>query len=235
MRVRVKICCISSPDEARLAVDAGADVLGLVSAMPSGPGPIGEDEIAEIVAGVPPGVATMLLTCRTDGAGIVAQLRRTRASIVQLVDEVPAATYRVLRDLAPSVRIVQVIHVTGAAALDDALAAAPHVDALLLDSGNPALAVKELGGTGRVHDWRTSARIRAASPVPVWLAGGLHSGNVAEAIAQVRPFGVDVCSGVRASGRLDAERLRGFVAAVQRVDVHERMQGAAFGVQPFEA
>jgi phosphoribosylanthranilate isomerase len=215
MRVRVKICCISSPDEARAAVDAGADVLGLVSAMPSGPGPIGEDEIAEIVAGVPPGVATMLLTSRTDGAGIVAQLRRTRASIVQLVDEVPTATYRVLRDLAPSVRVVQVIHVTGPASLDDALAAVPHVDALLLDSGNPSLAVKELGGTGRVHDWRTSARIRAASPVPVWLAGGLHAGNVAEAIGRVRPFGVDVCSGVRSAGRLDGERLRAFVAAVQ--------------------
>jgi phosphoribosylanthranilate isomerase len=84
MRVRVKICCISSPHEARQAVAAGADVLGLVSAMPSGPGPIGEDAIAEIVTGVPPGVATMLLTSRTDGAGIVTQLRRTRASVVQL-------------------------------------------------------------------------------------------------------------------------------------------------------
>ena len=221
MRVRVKICCISSPHEARQAVAAGADVLGLVSAMPSGPGPIGEDAIAEIVTGVPPGVATMLLTSRTDGAGIVTQLRRTRASVVQLVDEVPVATFRILRDLAPSVRIVQVIHVTGPASLDDALLAAPHVDALLLDSGNPSLMVKELGGTGRVHDWRTSARIRATSPVPVWLAGGLHAGNVAEAIHQVRPFGVDVCSGVRAGGQLDAERLRAFVAAVQEAGVAE--------------
>lgn len=221
MRVRVKICCISSPHEAHLAVEAGADVLGLVSAMPSGPGTIGEDAIAEIVAGVPPGVATMLLTSRTDGASIVAQLRHTRASVVQLVDEVPAVTYRLLRDLAPSVRVVQVIHVTGPASLDDALLAAPHVHALLLDSGNPSLEVKELGGTGRVHDWRTSARIRAASPVPVWLAGGLHAGNVAEAIQQVRPFGVDVCSGVRTAGRLDGERLRAFVQAVQEAGVAE--------------
>ena len=214
MRIRVKICCISSPLEARDAVAAGADVLGLVSAMPSGPGPIEEDAIAEIVAGVPPGVATMLLTSRTDGPGIVAQLRRTRASIVQLVDEVPTLTYRILRDLAPSVRVVQVIHVTGPAVLDEALAVAPHVDALLLDSGNPSLEVKELGGTGRVHDWRTSARIRAAVPVPVWLAGGLHAGNVAEAVQQVRPFGVDVCSGVRTAGRLDTEKLQAFVQAV---------------------
>lgn len=221
MRVRVKICCISSPLEARDAVAAGADVLGLVSAMPSGPGPIEEEAIAEIVAGVPPGVAAMLLTSRTDGPGIVAQLRRTRAGIVQLVDEVPTVTYQILRDLVPNVRVVQVIHVTGPAVLDEALAVASHVDALLLDSGNPSLTVKELGGTGRVHDWRTSARIRAAAPVPVWLAGGLQAGNVAEAIQQVRPFGVDVCSGVRSAGRLDAERLRAFVAAVQEAGVVE--------------
>lgn len=224
MRVRVKICCIASPAEARLAWREGVDVLGLVSAMPSGPGPIGEDEIAEIVRDVPPGVATMLLTSRSDGAGIVAQLRRTRAGVVQLVDEVPVATYKVVRDLAPNVKIVQVIHVTGPASLDDALAAAPHVDALLLDSGNPSLAVKELGGTGRVHDWKTSARIRRASPVPVWLAGGLRADNVAEAIGTVRPFGVDVCSGVRSEGRLDRSRLRAFVRAVQ--DAEEAVMAA---------
>ena len=214
MRVRMKVCCIASSDEARLAWTAGVDVLGLVSAMPSGPGPIEEEAIAEIVGVVPPGVTTMLLTSRTDGAGIVAQLRRTRASAVQLVDAVPTATYKLLRDLAPSVKLVQVIHVTGVASVDDALAVAPHVDALLLDSGNPSLQVKELGGTGRVHDWRVSARIRAAAPVPVWLAGGLHAGTVGEAVRAVQPFGVDVCSGVRTSGQLDAEKLEAFVAAV---------------------
>ena len=226
MRVRVKICCVASPAEARLAWSVGADVLGLVSEMPSGPGPIGEDEIADIVATVPPGVTTMLLTSRRDGAGIVAQLRRTRSAAVQLVDAVPTVTYKVLRDLAPTVRIVQVVHVTDAMALDEALAVAPHVDALLLDSGNPSLRVKELGGTGRVHDWRVSARIRAASPVPVWLAGGLSAANVAEAVQQVRPFGVDVCSGVRTVGQLDEEKLRAFVAAVGECGV----PGSGFGV-----
>jgi phosphoribosylanthranilate isomerase len=227
MRVRLKICCIASPAEARLAWGAGADILGLVSAMPSGPGPIEEDEIAEIVLGVPPGVATMLLTSRTDGAGIVAQLRHTRAGIVQLVDEVPVATYKVLRDLAPGVKLVQVIHVTGMASLDEAMEAATHVDALLLDSGNPSLAVKELGGTGRVHDWRVSARIRAASPKPVWLAGGLNVGNVAEAIQQVRPFGVDVCSGVRTDGRLDEGKVGAFVAAVREAELEARRVASA--------
>ena len=227
MRTRIKICCISSPDEARLAWSAGVDVLGLVSAMPSGPGPIEEEEIAEIVATVPPGVTTMLLTSRTDGAGIVAQLRRTRAGAVQLVDAVPPATIKVIRDLAPNVRVVQVIHVADAASVDEALAVAPLVDALLLDSGNPSLAVKELGGTGRVHDWRLSARIAVASPVPVWLAGGLNAGNVAQAIRQVRPFGVDVCSGVRTAGQLDEEKVRAFVGEVRESGIGSREWGEA--------
>ena len=218
MRVRVKICCISSPDEARVAWREGVDVLGLVSAMPSGPGPIAEDEIADIVATVPPGVTTMLLTSRGDGAGIVAQLRRTRAGVVQLVDDVPTATYKVLRDVVPNVKIVQVVHVSGPASLDDALAVAEHVDALLLDSGNPRLAVKERGGTGRVHDGSLSRAIRESAGVPVFLAGGLRAENVGDAIAAVAPFGVDVCSGVRSEGRLDRSKLRAFVRAVQEAD-----------------
>jgi phosphoribosylanthranilate isomerase len=89
------------------------------------------------------------------------------------------------------------------------------VDALLLDSGNPSLATKELGGTGRAHDWAVSRRIRDAVGVPVYLAGGLNPQNVRKAIAQVQPFGVDVCSGLRTDGRLDAVKLEEFMRAVQ--------------------
>ena len=215
--MRLKICCISSLAEARLAIDAGAHAIGLVSAMPSGPGPIDEALIAGISAKVPPGVSTFLLTSRTDAEGILAQLRRTRAGVVQLVDSVSRDVYAALRDGAPSVRVVQVIHVRDDDAVQEALEAAPHVDALLLDSGNPTLAVKELGGTGRVHDWRVSRAIRDASPVPVWLAGGLRADNVAEAIAAVEPFGLDVCSGVRTDGRLDPAKLESYVEAVRSV------------------
>ena len=215
--MRLKICCISSPAEARLAIEAGAHALGLVSAMPSGPGPIDEAAIAEISARVPPGIATFLLTSRTDAAGILAQLRRTRAGVVQLVDRVPTDVYAALRDGAPSVRLVQVIHVRDEDAVREAMEAAEHVDALLLDSGNPTLAVKELGGTGRVHDWKVSRAIRDASPVPVWLAGGLRADNVVAAIAAVEPFGLDVCSGVRTDGRLDPAKLDAYVNAITSV------------------
>lgn len=212
---RIKICCIGSIDEAWLAINHGASALGLVSAMPSGPGVIDEQRIAEIAARAPPGVASFLLTSRTDAAGIIAQQQRTRVNTLQLVDRPQPGVYAELRRRLPGIAIVQVIHVTSEASLAEARAVAGEVDALLLDSGNPALAVKELGGTGRVHDWQVSRAIRQAVDVPVFLAGGLHAENVAEAIARVGPFGVDLCSGVRTGGALDPAKLSAFVAAVR--------------------
>lgn len=212
---RIKICCIASVDEARLAIAAGASALGLVSAMPSGPGVISEDRIAQIAAAVPRTVQTFLLTAHQRAADIVAQHARCGTTTLQLVDHVPPDELRKLRDALPGVPLVQVVHVVGAPSLAEAVAAASWVDAILLDSGNPALAVKELGGTGRTHDWSWSRRIRDAVERPLYLAGGLHAGNVGDAVAQVQPFGLDVCSGVRRDGRLDAERLHGFVRAAQ--------------------
>jgi len=216
---RIKICCISSEAEARDAVAAGVAALGLVSAMPSGPGVIGEDEIAQIAAGVPPGVASFLLTSALDADAILAQQRRCRTSTLQLVDAVAPGTHAALREALPGVAIVQVIHVSGQESVDEAIGAARHVDAILLDSGNPGLATKELGGTGRTHDWDLSRQIRDAVDRPVYLAGGLSADNVDLAIRAVRPFGVDVCSGVRTDGRLDPERLARFVQAVARADL----------------
>ncbi len=215
MGARIKVCCIQDPAEVRLAIDAGVDALGLVSAMPSGPGVIADAAIAAIAASVPSDIATFLLTSRQAPDALVAQIEACRPSTVQLCDTVPMEAYAALRASFPSLYIVQVIHVLGAAAVAEAIMAAPHVDALLLDSGNPALATKELGGTGRTHDWAVSRTIVDAVPVPVFLAGGLHAGNVPDALQAVRPYGVDVCSGVRTGGRLDPTRLDAFVRAVR--------------------
>ena len=214
MRPRVKVCCIGSVEEARAAVECGAAAVGLVSEMPSVPGVISEELIAEVAARVPPPIATFLLTCRQDAASIIGQQRRCRVNTLQLCDRVPAEVYGGLRAALPGVSLVQVVHVRGEESFAEALAAARHADALLLDSGNQSLAVKELGGTGRTHDWRVSRRIVEASPVPVFLAGGLRPENVAEAVGTVRPFGLDVCSGVRTDGRLDGGKLRRFFAHV---------------------
>ncbi len=211
---RVKICCIGSLEEAQMAIAAGASALGLVSEMPSGPGVIKESVITSIAQSVPPGVATFLLTSKRNSAEIIAQQRRMRTNTLQLVDSVPRDTYAALREALPGIGIVQVIHVRGKESLEEAVHVAPHVDALLLDSGNPSLTVKELGGTGRVHDWSVSRRIRERSEKPVFLAGGLTPGNVREAVDIVQPFGVDLCSGVRTNGLLDKAKLDAFFAAL---------------------
>ena len=212
---RVKICCIASEEEAALAVRMGASALGLVSRMPSGPGPIPESRIRDIARTVPPGVATFLLTSETTAEPIIAQQRYCGANTLQLVDEVAPGVYSALRDALPGIRIVQVIHVRDEAALAESRQLSPLVDAILLDSGNPSLSIKELGGTGRAHDWAVSRKIRDTVQVPVYLAGGLNPGNVGKAIAQVQPFGVDVCSGLRTEGRLDATKLEQFMRAVR--------------------
>jgi len=212
---RVKVCCIASEAEAALAVRMGASAVGLVSKMPSGPGPIAESRIRDIARTVPPGVATFLLTSETTAEPIIAQQRYTGANTLQLVDSVAPAVYAALRDALPSVKIVQVVHVRDDGALAEAIQLSPLVDAILLDSGNPSLSIKELGGTGRAHDWVVSRKIRDAVQVPVYLAGGLNPGNVGKAIAQVQPFGVDVCSGLRTDGRLDASKLERFMRAVR--------------------
>ena len=212
---QLKVCCIASIAEAERAVAHGASALGLVSAMPSGPGVVGDDVIREVAEWARGRARSFLLTSRTRAEAIAEQVESLQPDTVQLVDALPEGTHAELRRLAPQVRLVQVIHVRDASDVDDALRIAPLVDALLLDSGNPALAVKELGGTGRTHDWRLSAQIVRQSPVPVWLAGGLRAENVAQAIATVRPHGLDVCSGVRRDGNLDQVRLAALVAAMR--------------------
>ena len=211
---RVKICCMASVEEAWLAIDHGASALGLVSAMPSGPGPIPEELIAEIAAKIPPGVSSFLLTCHQDADAIIDQQRRLRVNTIQICDRLPGGSYQRLREALPGVSLVQVVHVTGPESVDEAIAIAPEVDAILLDSGNQSLPIKELGGTGRTHDWRLSRAIREAIEAPLFLAGGLKPENVCEAIREVRPFGIDVCSGLRTEGKLDPQKLAAFFQAI---------------------
>jgi phosphoribosylanthranilate isomerase len=205
------VCCISSAEEARTAIEAGADAIGLVSSMPSGPGVIPEDLIRAIARTVPPPIATFLLTCHQRVDDIVAQQKRCGTNTVQLCDRLVEGDHADLRAAMPGVSIVQVIHVNGRESVEEAINIAPDVDALLLDSGNQRLATKELGGTGRTHDWRLSAEIRRNVRAPIFLAGGLRAENLRDAIGEVEPWGVDVCSGVRSDGRLDQSKLEAFM------------------------
>jgi phosphoribosylanthranilate isomerase len=212
---RVKICCIGSVDEAALAVEYGASAVGMVSHMPSGPDVISDERIAEIAATVPPAIGTFLLTSRQNVADIVRQQRFCRTNTIQICDHLAVGTHRDLKDALPGISIVQVVHVTGPDSVEEATQVAPHVDAILLDSGNQKLAVKVLGGTGRRHDWSLSRAIRERIGVPLFLAGGLTPENVGQAVEEVGPFGIDVCSGVRTDGKLDATKLKRFFSAVR--------------------
>jgi phosphoribosylanthranilate isomerase len=216
-RPRVKICCISSVEEAQTAISYGASAIGLVSAMPSGPGVISEDLIAQIAAVVPPTISSFLLTSKQDVLSIIAQQRRCGANTIQICDRLESGTYNELREAMPGIALVQVIHVNGESSLEEAVSIAKDVDAILLDSGNQSLKIKELGGTGRAHDWSISKRICEAVNKPVFLAGGLNAANVLEAITRVGPFGVDVCSGVRTNGNLDEAKLSGLFEQVNKV------------------
>ena len=197
-----------------MAIEHGASAVGFVSEMPSGPGVIPEELIREIVAILPPPIASFLLTCRQEAGEIVEQQNRTRVNTIQICDRLEEGSHSQLRDAMPGIALVQVVHVNGPESVNEAISAAPFVDAILLDSGNQSLAVKELGGTGRIHNWDLSKQIRAAVDVPVFLAGGLNSGNVGAAIGQVGPFGVDVCTGVRTDGRLDKSKLVRFFQGI---------------------
>ncbi len=207
---RIKICCISSVQEAATAISFGASAIGLVAKMPSGPGPIADELIKTIAASVPPPIATFLLTSEQTAGNIVAHHDRTHTNTIQIVDELLGREYESIRSALPHVKLVQVIHVVRESSVDEAAEIAEHVDAILLDSGNPTLAVKELGGTGRRHDWKLSRKIVETCGKPVFLAGGLNGANVREAIETVQPFGLDICSGVRTDGVLDPFKLEQF-------------------------
>ena len=211
---RVKICCIGSGEEAHTVIRFGASAIGLVSEMPSGPGVISEELIREIALGVPAWIDTFLLTSKQDPNAVIVQQQKTQVNTIQLVDVFPVSGYETLRHALSNVRIVQVIHVVGDRSIHEAAAVAPYVDAILLDSGNPSLPMKELGGTGRTHDWSVSRCIRDRVHVPIYLAGGLKPENVHEAIEQVHPYAVDVCSGVRTDGHLDLQKLAAFFSHI---------------------
>jgi len=210
MTPRIKICCIGSIDEAKTAIDFGASALGLVGKMPSGPGVISDELIFNIAKKVPPPIATFLLTSETTAEGIIKHHQLTRTNTIQIVDQLESGLFLKLRKAMPAVKLVQVVHVIDEASVDKAIEVSEFVDAVLLDSGNPNLLVKELGGTGRVHNWKLSRKICESLRIPVFLAGGISAKNVSRAIDEVQPYGIDLCSGVRTNGNLNKNKLELF-------------------------
>lgn len=213
-RTRVKVCCISSVAEAELAISHGADALGLVGEMPSGPGVIDDELVREIAERTPPTVETFLLTSRLSGDEIADHVAYCGTTTVQIVQHIEPKEYEQIIKRVSSVRRVQVIHVENQTALDLIDVYEPYVHAFLLDSGRPNAVVAELGGTGRAHDWGISSEFVQRSSKPVFLAGGLNPQNVRAAISAVAPFGLDLCSGVRRNNNLNPQLLDEFTTKV---------------------
>jgi phosphoribosylanthranilate isomerase len=213
---RIKICCISSLEEAEMAIKMGASAIGLVSEMPSGPGVISMETIKLIAASVPPPIATFLLTSKQDVNEIIKQNKYCRTNTIQLCDSLKIGIHKDLKNALPGIAIVQVIHVTGEESITEALAIQNDVDAILLDSGNQSKQIKELGGTGKTHNWEISNTIREKLDIPIFLAGGIKPNNISDAINQVHPFGIDLCSGVRTDDKLDEIKLDKLFENIQR-------------------
>jgi len=213
--INVKICCISSIEEAKLAVAYGAKAIGLVGPMPSGPGIITNELIHAIAKTVPPPIETFLLTSETSAAAIIEHHKKVNTTTIQMVDALTDRQYQQIRAALPHVKLVQVIHVIDENSIQEAIEIAEMVDAILLDSGNPNLSTKVLGGTGKTHNWDLSKTIRQEVKIPVFLAGGINKDNVKQAIDYVQPYGVDLCSSVRTNKQLDEKKLEDFFKVLE--------------------
>lgn len=214
-KTHIKICCISSVYEAKIAIEAGASALGLVGHMPSGPGIISDELIAEIVHSTPKHIETFLLTSETEVDKIIEHHSKVNTTTIQIVDALTQGCHLQLKEALPTIKIVQVLHVLDESSIKEAIEISKHVDIILLDSGNPNLDTKELGGTGRIHNWEISKEIVKNVKIPVYLAGGLNPDNAFQAVEKVKPYGLDLCSGVRTNGNLDEVKLTAFFKEIQ--------------------
>jgi phosphoribosylanthranilate isomerase len=214
--VKVKVCCITSPEEAQIAVSYGVAAIGMVDETPTGEGRIPVETMAEIVRSVPDSIGTFVLTSATSADQLADLYKASGVKTLQLWDPLESADYAILRSRLPGVFIAQSIHVVEADAMDIARRVSRYVDALVLDSGHSEPPLRWRNPGGETHDWAISRAISEAIQLPVLLAGGLNAENVCQAVRVVRPYGVDVCSGVRKDGRLDRSLLVDFLETVSR-------------------
>lgn len=208
MRTRVKVCGITNPEDARTAVTAGADALGVVLAESSRQLTIAE--AARVLAEVPPLVARVGVFVNADPEFVAEAVTRIGLTYVQFHgDESPEAC------AAAPVPVIKASQVGTSFALEELEPFGGTVAAFLLDATDAC----KRGGTGRTFDWRLLTRNRPGG-APLFLAGGLSPQNVAEAIRIARPFAVDVSSGVEEHpGHKDPIKIAAFMAAVRAADL----------------
>lgn len=212
-RTRVKICGLRTHADLEIAIEAGADAVGVISNVPvDSPRAVPIETARELVTETPPFVTSVLVTMPTDADAALDLIETVSPDAVQLHG--PLATDAVAR-IATSHPVISAIDVDET---DEIEASADVVDAIILDSTDEHGA----GGTGRTTDWERARAHVAALDVPVVLAGGLTPDNVASAIAHVEPYAVDVASGVEGDDGKDAAAVNRFIAQARTAGEAER-------------
>lgn len=215
--VRVKICGIKRIEDAFSAVRWGADSVGfLVGQRHASPDFVTPDQAREMILRLPPFITKVMVTHLHTAKEVVALADQVCPDTVQLHGEIPHNEIRELRRQRPHLRILKSFHIVDEASIEYGVPYVGIVDAFVLDSVN--VETGEIGGTGLTHDWTISRRVVARYPTPVILAGGLTPENVQDAIHAVRPYAVDVNSGLKdAQGFKDHAKIHTFVDSVKAV------------------
>jgi phosphoribosylanthranilate isomerase len=202
--VKVKICGIHSNDEAKKAIEYGADFLGLLI------------DIPETNLSLNPSEAKKIISYNNKGKFIILTIEMKSKKLLSLVNDISPWGIQLLRPTNENVnflsknsevKIIPVVHITNKIDINQ-IESYNNADYILLDSrfGN------HLGGTGKVHDWSVSKKIVNNSKIPIFLAGGLNKDNVKEAIKLVNPFAIDAESSLRNSeGFRDFKKIKKFI------------------------
>ena len=189
------------------AVDAGCDALGFIMGVTHRSSDVVTPaEAAKLIRRLPPFIEPVAVTHLQETEDLIRLVKDSRCTTLQIQDTIEPSEIDVIRDALPYAKIVKAVHVTGESAIAMGKRYEPYADALILDTRTG----DQIGGTGIPHDWNISATIVATSAIPVILAGGLTPENVREAIRKVRPYGVDVHTGVKKDGVRNPDRTLAF-------------------------
>ncbi len=215
MKVKVKICGITSNEDLVTAIEAGADAVGFVVNVSSSPRNLTIEKAERLMRNTPVFVKNVVVTVPKRLGELVEIYERLRPDILQIHGH--NLSDSVIREKLANTRLIRAIQVKSVHAVDEAVKTANTFDAVLLDTFVP----DKFGGTGEVHDWELSKHIRLkVHPKPLILAGGLNPENVQDAVRVVKPYAVDVSSGVESQpGIKDSKKVFEFIKNAKEVEI----------------
>jgi phosphoribosylanthranilate isomerase len=206
--VKVKICGITGEEDLEAACRLGADMVGFVVGVPSSPRNLRLEQAESLFSLVPENVKSVLVTVPSSLEQVIKAYNLLKPDIIQIHSE-NFLSLRLLKEKMPRTALIKTVPVTGAETVEKAACEASFADGILADS----YAAGKHGGTGHVHNWNISKLLRdAIYPKPLILAGGLNPANVLKAVETVKPYAVDVSTGVESNpGVKDPAKMEAFI------------------------